>query len=486
MTLLDAITALERSQGHLQEQVQIVRGRLGLQDGTVLGSRSGYHWVRLFGLANNPVQAFNNKTAPTANLDVYVAVDPYRREGAAPYTVMGTVATVGTVMDALLDEQSKAEELVGAHARSHEFGEANLGRDAVNVYARALVPLRAQETSPASMQVYVQPGYFSFQGDVLFPGGLTAEITAPVAGTRFDLVYLDCATVTVKVATGTPAVTVYDVLAAPATPANGIALAYVVLGPDTTAIGEQNIFDMRPLLAYGGKLDWDNVWSDAVHSHASDAEGGKLEADDALQVTGGTTGHVLTVQADDTIAAAALPALADHDHTGDAGDGGKLEADDALQVTGGTTGHVLTVQADDTIAAAALPALADHDHTGDAGDGGVLPMQFYLGYYTSAAWDGDAKNGADGVIDLSAAFGVPAGVKAVSVRFSAADETVGVIFRLSQDSDPTSYGVVQRTQVANIQIHVCGIVPCDANGDIYFSQSGELDTVGLEITGYWI
>ena len=32
----------------------------------------------------------------------------------------------------------------------------------------------------------------------------------------------------------------------------------------------------------------------------------------------------------------------------------------------------------------------------------------------------------------------------------------------------------------------CRIVPCDANGDIYFTQSGELDGVGLEITGYWI
>lgn len=49
----------------------------------------------------------------------------------------------------------------------------------------------------------------------------------------------------------------------------------------------------------GGQLDWDDIWSDAVHSHESDAEGG-------------------------TIAAAAISALPDHDHTGDAGDGGSL------------------------------------------------------------------------------------------------------------------------------------------------------------------
>lgn len=47
------------------------------------------------------------------------------------------------------------------------------------------------------------------------------------------------------------------------------------------------------------------------------------------------------------------PVIVDHDHSGDAGDGGVLEIDEALVATGATTGHVLTVQADDSIAAAA-------------------------------------------------------------------------------------------------------------------------------------
>lgn len=34
----------------------------------------------------------------------------------------------------------------------------------------------------------------------------------------------------------------------------------------------------------GGQLDWDNIWSDAVHSHQSDAEGGTL--DHGLALTG--------------------------------------------------------------------------------------------------------------------------------------------------------------------------------------------------------
>ena len=53
---------------------------------------------------------------------------------------------------------------------------------------------------------------------------------------------------------------------------------------------------------------------------------------------------------DDTYLMGSAP-LDDHDHSGDTGDGGQLEVDEALLATGATTGHVLTVQADDTIAA---------------------------------------------------------------------------------------------------------------------------------------
>jgi len=58
------------------------------------------------------------------------------------------------------------------------------------------------------------------------------------------------------------------------------------------------------------------------------------------------------------------PVIVDHDHSGDAGDGGVLEIDEALVATGATTGHVLTVQADDSIAAAAAgggAAVLDYD-----------------------------------------------------------------------------------------------------------------------------
>lgn len=111
---------------------------------------------------------------------------------------------------------------------------------------------------------------------------------------------------------------------------------------------------------------------------------------------------------------------------------------------------------------------------------------FYPEYATSEDWDGDAKDGADGIIDLSSAFSLPPYIKAISCRMRATDETVGVVFRLSKDSGDTGNGIVQTTQVASQGVHIAGIVPCDSNGDVYFSQSGELDAVTIEITGYFI
>ena len=105
------------------------------------------------------------------------------------------------------------------------------------------------------------------------------------------------------------------------------------------------------------------------------------------------------------------------------------------------------------------------------------------GEWTSTDWDGDAKN-ADGTLDLSALFGIPAGVKAVSLALSIKDETANVYGMLGTDLAGIGAGVQCHTQVANIIIDVCGIVPCDANGDIYWKQGGELDNVYITINGY--
>ena len=105
---------------------------------------------------------------------------------------------------------------------------------------------------------------------------------------------------------------------------------------------------------------------------------------------------------------------------------------------------------------------------------------------TSTDWDGDAKAAdADGIIDLSAVFGAPAGIKAALCRMTIRDETANVAATLGPNVTENN-ALIVRTQVANQTNDGLGLIPCDANGDIYFLIGDELDAVTIEIWGYCI
>ena len=113
---------------------------------------------------------------------------------------------------------------------------------------------------------------------------------------------------------------------------------------------------------------------------------------------------------------------------------------------------------------------------------------------TSTSWDGDSfSTTAKTKIDLSAVFGVPAGVKAVLVKVALRDSgsaAASCLFQLSGISSGTNYSLTaQASPINDRYAYFNGIVPCDANGDIYYmataSDSGTMD-IYLEIWGYWL
>ena len=157
-----------------------------------------------------------------------------------------------------------------------------------------------------------------------------------------------------------------------------------------------------------------------------------------------------------------------------------------------------------------LTGLEDNDHpqyllaTGKAADADKLDgldstafsrIVFLTTPLTSTAWDGDARSTtAKTLIDLSAVFGVPAGVKAILVRLVARDSGSSSGFcQLGLSPNNTADSVAMQAYlqgVANdVYVSVNGVVPCDANGDIYYqinaSGSATMD-VYLEIWGYWL
>ena len=114
---------------------------------------------------------------------------------------------------------------------------------------------------------------------------------------------------------------------------------------------------------------------------------------------------------------------------------------------------------------------------------------------TSTAWDGDAfSTTAKTLIDLSAVFGVPAGVKAVLVRLAARDSAsyanAGLYILLSPSDAAGGAAILRPAGIVN-DVYTDGmfIVPCDANGDVYYqivaSGAGTMD-VTIQIWGYFL
>lgn len=105
---------------------------------------------------------------------------------------------------------------------------------------------------------------------------------------------------------------------------------------------------------------------------------------------------------------------------------------------------------------------------------------------TSTSWDGDTKTTSDrATVDLSDVFGVPAGVKAVLMSIQTQADAENDYIRFGPDST-YNYALVCRTAVASQIAHAFGVVPCDANGDVYCYPSGTIENVYVWIWGYWL
>lgn len=113
---------------------------------------------------------------------------------------------------------------------------------------------------------------------------------------------------------------------------------------------------------------------------------------------------------------------------------------------------------------------------------------------TSTAWDGDARSTTSRtLIDMSAVFGVPAGVKAVLIRVVARDTgsaTRTAHVALSPATTGDAAFILRLTKLPDLYHGEALItLPCNSNGDVYYdiaaSGTGTM-AVWLEIWGWEI
>lgn len=163
-----------------------------------------------------------------------------------------------------------------------------------------------------------------------------------------------------------------------------------------------------------------------------------------------------------------------------------------------------------------LTGLEDNDHpqyllaaSGKAADSDKLdgldstdfgrPV-FLTAPLTSTSWDGDAysSNGGKTLIDLSAVFGVPAGVKAVLLECAINDSgsltysTSGgawILFSGQNDEAWAGQGISLEKEPNDAHRNAHMVVACNPDGDIYYrinaSGTGTMDVI-LKIWGYWL
>lgn len=137
-------------------------------------------------------------------------------------------------------------------------------------------------------------------------------------------------------------------------------------------------------------------------------------------------------------------------------------------------------------------------------NGNLIPSRLgssYIGYsfvplqapLTSTSWDGDSfSDTSKTLIDLSAVFGVPPAVKAVLLYIAVQDSgsaSADTYLILSPNS--TSYeGIYCSPMPVNDRRgRYCQVVPCTADGDIYYqveaSGAGTFD-IWIQVWGYWV
>lgn len=126
------------------------------------------------------------------------------------------------------------------------------------------------------------------------------------------------------------------------------------------------------------------------------------------------------------------------------------------------------------------------------GYGQFIPLTTPL---TSTDWDGDSHSTtAKTLIDLSAIFGVPAGVRAIKVVTIINDSgsSAGYVWlRLANNNTDQIADYIHWLAFATNDgfSYNCGTVSCDINGDIYYqisaSGAGTFDCY-ISIYGYWI
>jgi len=250
-----------------------------------VANRKGFVWIMEKG-NNHAFQCYNASVPLAVGMPVRIMRDanaPSRRVvQGIDYDALGVT----------IDSSDPGNSLgVPNHHRNHEFLPMFPGLDVVNVYSRAIVPLKIYPGSTA-LTICVMPGDYEVdQTHKYYPGLVDDDISGQVPTTAGNyvscLVFLDSATNLVGYLNGTEGVGMYPT--EPAVPDGDIPLGYVRLHNGMTGVLTETEItnDPRPFISI--------------------ATGGGTGSGDVTQSGSVTVGHQAVFTADHEIGDGGAP-----------------------------------------------------------------------------------------------------------------------------------------------------------------------------------
>ncbi len=141
----------------------------------------------------------------------------------------------------------------GLHAHTHIWPDRSPAPDAIDIYSRALVPLRASPGPAGGLTIRVEPLRYILDGVVtLFLGDMSVDLSGsqPAVGlARYVGIYLDLTTNTIGTVNGATTIDADPIEpASPAFPDNAIVSAMVRLDGSQTTFIERDFVDLRAIL----------------------------------------------------------------------------------------------------------------------------------------------------------------------------------------------------------------------------------------------
>ena len=481
MSRTKALDALKNLITGLEPRRERSRGILGVpgQESPNVTGRDNYVWFQEDGNPSKLRQIFNCKVPSITDLPVIVGQDSNN-----PGQEQVLDVDIGMLPGWL------GRSFVPEHHSTHELGAVDsagnrVDHDVVYIQKAQFTPLSARAQSTPNMTLYIEEDWYRYGTQRNYwLGGSTKTFSPPVTDgyAAYELVCINGATNQLVYVRGSnfPINAPQDYTLIPEEPVGCLPVVAVFLPYGETTLNYDNIADTRIFQStFGGSV------KGLAHRHTTEIDGGLLSS--GLTITG----DVILKRASDQRMGSKWYSELEELHISNGG----ISVTGDIIITGGT------MQLRDSSLGFYGDAAVNTDIPYEGDLSSIKGSAAYDVYglhrltipLTSVAWDGDSfSTTAKTLIDLSAVFGTPGGIKtalfAMSVRDSGSSGVDCRLYLAPNNTDQQGLAISCLT-VDDRWNRGSLTVPCNADGDVYYQiVASGVDTfdVVLQVWGYWI